>query len=95
VDLQQNVTKEHGTLNRKTGKRHSEKQAVTLILVNDEIFKDSTNVANAFDHIFITITEKLNSLLVEKGDANSILKYSFPENLPSIKIQPIEAETKV
>jgi hypothetical protein len=96
VDLQQNLTKEkqHGTLHRKPRKGHSEKQALSLILVNDEIFKDSTKVANAFNHIFITITEKLNSLLVEKGDAISVLKDSFPENLPSIKILPIEAKTK-
>jgi len=61
VDLQQNLTKEkHETLHRKAGKGHSEKQALSLILVNDEIFKDSTKVANAFNHIFITITEKLN-----------------------------------
>jgi hypothetical protein len=36
-----------------------------------------------------------NNLLVEKGDAISILTHSFPENLPSIKILPItEAEIK-
>jgi len=40
----------------KAGKGHSEKQALSLILVNDEIFKDSTKVANVFN-IFITITK--------------------------------------
>jgi hypothetical protein len=54
--------------------------------VNDEIFKDSTKVANAFNNIFVTMTEKLNILLVEKGDAVSVLKDSFPENLPSVKV---------
>jgi hypothetical protein len=52
-------------------------------------------VANTFNNIFITITEKLNILLVEKRDAISILKDSFHKNLTSIKILPIaEAEIK-
>ena len=52
-------------------------------------------MANAFNNFFITITEKLNIQQIEKGDAISILKDSFPGNFPSIKIIPItEAEVK-
>ena len=52
-------------------------------------------MANAFNNFFITITEKLNIQQIEKGDAISILKDSFPGNFPSIKIIPItEAEIK-
>jgi hypothetical protein len=46
-------------------------------------WKDPTNVTNTFNNYFITITEKLNILQIEKGDAVSILKDTFPENFPS------------
>ena len=44
---------------KETGKVHSVEQILTL-LVNDEKLKDPTNVANAFNNYFLTITEKLN-----------------------------------
>ena len=51
-------------------------------------------MANAFNNFSITVTENL-SIQQIKGDANSILKDSFPGNLPSIKIIPVtEAEIK-
>jgi hypothetical protein len=57
--------------------------------------KDATDVANAFNNFFTTITEKLNIQQVEKGDAILVLKDSFSRNSPSIKIIPItEAEIK-
>jgi len=42
--------------------------------VNDAKLKDATNVANVFNNLFITITEKLYIQQLEKGDAISILK---------------------
>jgi len=52
-------------------------------------------MAKAFNNLFVTVTEKLNILHREEGDAISILKYSRPGNFPSIKIIPItEAESK-
>ena len=52
-------------------------------------------MANAFNNFFTTITEKLNIQQIQKGDAISILKDSFPGKFPSIKIIPItEAEIK-
>jgi hypothetical protein len=45
-------------------------------------------MANAFNNFFITITEKLSIQQIEKEDAVSILKDSFPSNFPSIKIIP-------
>jgi hypothetical protein len=77
-----NKIKTTWNISKNGGQRLSEKQALSLVLVN-EILKDSTRVANAFNNIFITITEKLNILLVEKGDAISIRKNSFPETLTS------------
>jgi hypothetical protein len=69
-------------------------QAPTL-LVDDKKLKDPKNVANAFNNSYITISEKLNIQQIEKGDAVSILKDSFPGNFPSINITPItEAEIK-
>jgi hypothetical protein len=63
--------------------------------VNDENLEDQRNVAKAFNNLFITITEKLNILHIEEGDAISILKYSFPGNFSGIKIIPVtEAESK-
>ena len=47
---------------------------------------DPKNVANAFNNFFITITEKLNNQQIEKADATSILKHSFPGNAPCLKI---------
>ena len=57
--------------------------------MNDEKLKDPTDVASAFSNFCITITEKLNIQQLEKGDAISILKDSFPGNFLSIKITPI------
>jgi len=45
---------------------------------NDEKLKDPTNVANAFNNFFITITVKLNMQQIATGDAVSILKDLFP-----------------
>jgi len=56
--------------------------------VNDEKLKDPTNMANAFNNFFITITDKLNIQQIQQGDAISILKDSFPRNIPSLKIIP-------
>jgi hypothetical protein len=62
------------------------------LTLNDEKLKDSTNMANAFNNFSITVTEKLK---LEKGDALSILKDTFPGNFPSIKIiQITEAQIK-
>ena len=64
-------------------------------LVNDEKVRYQTNVSNAFNNFFITITEKLNIQRTEEGDAISVPKDSFPGIFPSIKIIPImEAEVK-
>jgi len=61
--------------------------------VNDEKLKDPTDVANAFNTFFTTITEKLNIQQIVKGDTISILKDSLPGNFPIIDIIPItEAE---
>ena len=46
-------------LKKETGKVHSVQQLLTLP-VNAEKLKDPTNVANAFNNFFVTITEKLN-----------------------------------
>jgi hypothetical protein len=53
--------------------------------VNGEKLKDITDVDNVFSNIFITITEKLNIQQIQKGDAISILKDSFPGNPPRNK----------
>jgi hypothetical protein len=62
-------------------------------LVKNAKLKDPRNVASAFNNFFITIAEKLNIQQTEKGDAISILKYSFPGNFSSIKISPITEAT--
>ena len=65
------------------------------IPVNDEKLKVLTNMANAFNSFFVTITEHLNIEQMGKGDAISVQTDSFPGNFPSIKIIPItEAEIK-
>ena len=61
--------------------------------MNDEKLKDPTDVANAFNNFFITVTEKLSIQEIGKDYAILILKDSFPGNFLSIKIIPIsEAE---
>ena len=55
-------------IQKETGKVLSVEQ-VTSLLANDEKLKDPTNVANASNKFFITITEKLNIQQREKGDA--------------------------
>ena len=40
---------------------------VPVLLVNDEQLKDATDVANAFNNFFTTITEKLDIQHLEKG----------------------------
>jgi len=61
--------------------------------VNDEKLKDPTNMANAFNNFFTTITYKLNIQQIQQEDAISILKDSFARNIPSIRIIPtIKAE---
>jgi len=63
--------------------------------VKDEKLKDPTDMANAFNNFFITITDKLNIQQIQQGDAISILKDSFPRNIPSMKIIPTtKAEIK-
>jgi len=62
--------------------------------VNDENLKDPRSVAKAFNNLFITITEKLNTQQIEEGEVVLILKDSFPGNFPSTKIIPVtEAES--
>ena len=41
---------------------------------------------SAFNNLSLTTTKKLNIQQIEKGDAISILKDSFPGNLPGIEI---------
>ena len=69
-------------IRRETRKVYSVEWVPTL-LVNDEKFKDPTDVANAFNKFFIIVTEKLNIQQTEKGKAISILKHSFPGNFPN------------
>ena len=80
-----NITTTWNIIKKETGKVHSVEQIPTW-LVNDKKLKDPKNVANAFNNAFITITENLNIQQIEKGDAVSILKDSFPGNSPSINI---------
>jgi hypothetical protein len=49
-------------------------------------FKGFKKCGQAFNNLFVTVTEKLNIQQVEEGDAISILEDSFPGNFPSIKI---------
>jgi hypothetical protein len=58
-------------------------EQVPTLLVNDEKLKDPTDVVNAVNNLFTTITEKLNIQQTQKGDATSILKDSFPGNTPN------------
>ena len=51
-------------------------------------------MASAFNNFFITITDTLNIQQIQQGDAISTLKYSFPTNIPSIKIIPT-TETEI
>jgi hypothetical protein len=51
--------------------------------VNDEKLKDPRNAAHAFNNFFITTGEKLNVQQIQKGDAISVLKNSFPGNFPA------------
>ena len=68
---------------------------IPTLLVIDEILKDPTDVAKAFNNFFILVIKKSNTQQIEKGDALSILKDSFTGILHSIKIIPIiEAEIK-
>jgi hypothetical protein len=67
-----------------TRKVHSVEQVPTL-LVNDETLKDPTDWVNASNNLFTTITENLNIQQIEKGDAVSILKDSFPGKSPASK----------
>ena len=60
--------------------------------MNDEKLKDPSNDDNAFNNFFITTAGKYNIYRVEKGDAISILKDSFPGKFPSIKIIPVTEE---
>ena len=75
-------------IKKETGKVHSMEQ-VPHLTVNDEKLKDPTDVANGSNNFFIIFTEKLNIQQIEKGDAISILKDSFPGKFLSIKIIPI------
>jgi hypothetical protein len=50
------------------------------LLVTDGKLKDPTDMANAFNR---TITEKLNIQQMAKGGTISVLKDSFPGNLPA------------
>jgi hypothetical protein len=59
--------------------------------VNNEKLTDPTMVASAFNNLFLTVTEKLNTQKPEKGDAISFLKDSFPRNFTSIRIIPVTA----
>jgi len=76
-----------------TGKVQSLQQ-VPILLVNDEKFMDPTNVANAFNNFFVTVTEKLNIQHIRwVCYLNSKLFISW--NFPSTKIIPItEGEIK-
>ena len=63
--------------------------------MNGEKLQDLTNMNNAFNNFFITVTEKLNFQQIQKGDAISFQEDKFPGKLISIIIIPIiEAEIK-
>ena len=71
------------------------KSSFSGVLGNDKKLKDSRSVAIAFNNLFITVIEKFNIQQIEKGDAISVLKDSFPGYFPCIHIIPIsEAEVK-
>jgi hypothetical protein len=70
-------------------------EQVPTLVVNYEKLMDSANASNAFNNFFITVTEKLNILHIQKVDAISILNYSFPGNfLTIITISITESEIK-
>jgi len=70
-------------------------EQIPTLLVYDEKLKDPTNVANAFNNFFVTITKTLNIQQIKNRDTISVLKDSFPGNLSRIKIIPnTEAEIK-
>jgi hypothetical protein len=48
-------------------------EQVCTLLVNDEKLNDPTNMPNAFNNLFITITKKLSIQQIEK-DVISVLK---------------------
>ena len=66
----------------------------SYLTVNDDKLKNPTDVANAFNNVFTTITEKLNIQQIVKWDTISILRDSLPGNFPSIDIIPI-TEAKI
>jgi len=45
--------------------------------------KESEHVANALNDLFLTLIENLNLWHVEKEEAKSFLKESFPGNFPA------------
>jgi hypothetical protein len=70
-------------------------EEVPSSLVNIGTTKDQITVANTFNNIFLTTSEKLNLHKFEEGDAISFLNDSVPRNFPNINIIPIsEAEIK-
>jgi hypothetical protein len=77
-------------IKKETGRGYPIEQAPSL-LVNNEKLTDPSMVASAFNNLFLTVTEKLNTHKPEKGDAISFLKDSFPRNFASIKIIPVTA----
>ena len=68
-----------------TGKVHSVEQVPSHLTCERWKIKNPTDVASAFNYFFITITEKLNTQQIQKGDAISIIKDSFSGNFSSIK----------
>jgi len=51
--------------------------------VNEEKLMVPTNVANAFNNFFVTVTENFNNLHMQSGGAISIINYSFPRTPPA------------
>jgi hypothetical protein len=47
-------------------------EQICNLLVNDENLKDLTNMANAFNNLFITVTKKLSIQQIQK-DVISVL----------------------
>jgi len=64
-------------IRKETKKVYSVKWVPTL-LVNDEKFKDPTDVANAFNNFFIIVTEKLN-IQQRKERLSQFLNINFLE----------------
>ena len=81
-------------IKKENGRIHPIEQ-VPSSLVNIGKIKVQTTVANTFNNIFLTTSEKLNTHKFENGEAISSLKDSFAGNFPNINIIPItEAELK-